>query len=107
MFNRFVYSNRMQFASISIFFKENQFIASRRSEQIGLTDFVASCGGLLGLFMGVSILSIVEFIYYFSLRLFCSIRSREFEEKTKTLPKLKMRSNFGRSEQMIRPHPPW
>lgn len=97
----------MQVASLSIFFKENQFITSKRSELVGLTDFVASCGGLLGLFMGVSILSIVEFIYYFSLRLFCSMRSSKIENKPKILPKLKMRSNFGRSKQMNRPETPW
>lgn len=59
---------------LSIFFKENQFISSKRSELTGMTDFVAACGGLLGLFMGISLLSIVEFVYYFSLRLFCSFR---------------------------------
>lgn len=42
-----------------------------------MTDFVAACGGLLGLFMGISLLSIVEFVYYFSLRLFCSYRLRK------------------------------
>lgn len=41
-----------------------------------MTDFVAACGGLLGLFMGISLLSIVELVYYFSLRLFCSVHSR-------------------------------
>ncbi|KAG4078929.1 hypothetical protein HA402_010881 [Bradysia odoriphaga] len=80
-----------QFATISIFFKENQFITSKRSELVGLTDFVSSCGGLLGLFMGVSILSIVELFYYVSLRLFCFMRSRKIEEKRQMLPKLKLR----------------
>lgn len=42
-----------------------------------MTDFVAACGGLIGLFMGISLLSIVEFFYYFSLRLFCSIRLKK------------------------------
>lgn len=95
----FVILYRLQFSSLSIFFKENQFITSKRSELVGLTDFVSSCGGLLGLFMGVSILSIVEFIYYFSLRLFCSIRSEKLKEKSKMLPKLKSRSNWVQSKQ--------
>lgn len=42
-----------------------------------MTDFAAACGGLLGLFMGISLLSIVEFVYYFPLRIFCSIRSKK------------------------------
>lgn len=35
-------------ASLTIFFKEAQFITSKRSELYGLVDFVANCGGLLG-----------------------------------------------------------
>lgn len=64
-------------AQLSIFYKELQFISSKRSELIGMTDFVAACGGLLGLFLGISLLSIVEFVYYFSLRLLCSFRSKD------------------------------
>lgn len=35
-------------ARLVIFFKDSQFITSHRSELFGLTDFLASCGGLLG-----------------------------------------------------------
>lgn len=51
-----------------IFFKEAQFITSRRSELYGQTDFLANCGGLLGLFMGFSILSVAEILYFLTLR---------------------------------------
>lgn len=67
----------MQPARLSIYFKENQFITSRRSELYGSTDFLAAIGGLLGLFMGVSVLSIVEIIYFCTLRLCCNLRSRK------------------------------
>lgn len=36
------------FARLTIYFKETQFITSKRSELYGLTDFVANCGGLMG-----------------------------------------------------------
>lgn len=39
-----------QMARLSIFFKESQFLTSKRSELYGLTDFMANCGGLLGEF---------------------------------------------------------
>ncbi|GAB0097251.1 pickpocket protein 28 [Sergentomyia squamirostris] len=61
--------NGTQFAAISLFFKDTQFITSRRSELYGWTHFIANCGGLLGLFMGVSLLSIIEIIYFFTIRL--------------------------------------
>ena len=37
--------------SVQIYFKDNNFIALKRSELYGLTDFLSNCGGLLGLFM--------------------------------------------------------
>lgn len=52
-------------------FKESTFIPLVRSETSTTSDFIANCGGLLGLFMGVSVLSIVELIYFFTLRWFC------------------------------------
>lgn len=66
----------MELARLKIFFKTGEFITLKRSELYGPTDFFASCGGLLGLFMGVSLLSIVEVIYYATLRLCCSLRIR-------------------------------
>lgn len=71
----------MEPGRLSIFFKEHQFITSKRSELYGQTDFLANCGGLLGLFMGVSLLSIVEVIYYCTLRLGCTLRMRHLRKR--------------------------
>ncbi|KAL0821734.1 hypothetical protein ABMA28_005159 [Loxostege sticticalis] len=72
----------MLYARVMVFFKEPQFITSRRSELYGQTDFLANCGGLLGLFMGFSILSVVEIVYFLTLRLICVIwrRSKKHRE---------------------------
>lgn len=40
--------NNTSMARLVIFFKDSQFTSSKRSELYGLTDFMASCGGLLG-----------------------------------------------------------
>jgi hypothetical protein len=61
-------------ARLSLFFKEDQFITSKRSELYGRTDFLANCGGLLGLFMGVSLISILEIFYFCTIRLACNLR---------------------------------
>lgn len=68
-------SNRKH-VRIFISFKDEQFFASRRSEIYGKTDFIANCGGIMGLFMGVSLLSIVEMVYFSTLRLGCNLRKR-------------------------------
>ncbi|XP_067647186.1 pickpocket protein 28 [Eurosta solidaginis] len=75
----FMANNKM--SRVSIFFKESQFLTSRRSELYGTTDFLANCGGLLGLFMGVSILSIVEIAYFCSVRLCTNLRMRHAKRK--------------------------
>lgn len=61
--------------------KETQFITSKRSELYGLTDFIANCGGLLGLFIGVSTLSIVEIFYYLTIRLMKHFKKISFRKK--------------------------
>lgn len=58
-------------------FGKPEFLAMRMSAQFSLTDFISQCGGLLGLFMGVSILSIVEVIYYFTIKLMYRVKEKK------------------------------
>ncbi|XP_055294959.1 pickpocket protein 28-like [Sitodiplosis mosellana] len=46
----------------------------KRVELYTFSDFLAICGGLLGLFLGISALSIIELVYYFTLRWFWIVR---------------------------------
>lgn len=70
---------------VSIFFKDTFVEAEKRVETYTYTDFLALCGGLLGLFLGISLLSLVEIIYFATLRLFWIIR-RPRPEHTETSP---------------------
>ncbi|KAJ3664700.1 hypothetical protein Zmor_000249 [Zophobas morio] len=54
---------------IAVSFKKTEFIALERQELFGDINFWASCGGLLGLFTGFSVISLAEIIYYFCLKL--------------------------------------
>ncbi|XP_073811879.1 pickpocket protein 28-like [Musca autumnalis] len=58
---------------VQIYFKENQFITSKRSELYGVSDLLANFGGVFGLFMGISILSVVELFYHCTLRLWSNM----------------------------------
>ncbi|KAI8421502.1 hypothetical protein MSG28_009550 [Choristoneura fumiferana] len=62
------------FTRIEMFYKTPKIVPMRRSELFGMTDFFANCGGLLGLFLGFSFLSILEIVYFCTLRLGCSFR---------------------------------
>lgn len=53
------------FNQIVVYYRQSMFIDSKKIARIWWSDFMADCGGLLGLFMGVSILSIVEIFYFF------------------------------------------
>jgi acid-sensing ion channel, other len=55
-------------------FKTSQFVALQRSQLYGPTEFLASCGGLLGLFLGFSFMSVVELIYFLTIRLICDLQ---------------------------------
>ncbi|KAF2903795.1 hypothetical protein ILUMI_02372 [Ignelater luminosus] len=86
--------DELHFARVVIFFKEMQFITSERNELYGQTDFLANCGGLLGLFTGFSFMSALEILYYLTLRFVCNLRkfgkhywsgSEELLEKNKKL----------------------
>jgi len=59
---------------ISMTFRENQFVAMERNRLFGDTEFIANCGGLLGLFLGISFISILELVYFFTIRLICNLK---------------------------------
>lgn len=60
-------------SKLTVYFKSEYFISLQRSELYGPFDLLANFGGLLGLFNGFSLLSLVEIVYYLTLRLWCSI----------------------------------
>lgn len=73
----------MNLGALRIYFKDNEFITSKRSELYGWIDFLAAMGGLLGLFIGVTALSFVEIFYYFTLRLVWTLKMyRHAKSKT-------------------------
>ncbi|XP_055590909.1 pickpocket protein 28-like [Uranotaenia lowii] len=60
----------IQMSYLVVFFRNAHFMAVKRAELYGITDFLANCGGLMGLFLGVSILNLVEIVYYCTVRPF-------------------------------------
>lgn len=56
-------------SSLSIYFADDEFIVLKRYASFGTVTLLSNIGGLLGLFLGVSVLSLVEVFYYFVIRL--------------------------------------
>ncbi|XP_029707777.2 pickpocket protein 28 [Aedes albopictus] len=59
---------RDNIALVYIFFSETYFRSFSKGELIGFTEFLSNVGGLLGLFMGFSLISLAEVIYFMTLR---------------------------------------
>lgn len=55
---------------IFVSYKDPFFKKEIRSELHSLSEFFSNCGGSLGLFLGVSIFSIIELIYFCTVRLY-------------------------------------
>lgn len=62
------------FYRVTIFFKTPQVITYKRAELYTATNILAIGGGLLGLFLGISAMSVIEFIYYFTIRMYWNIQ---------------------------------
>jgi hypothetical protein len=56
---------------VAVNFISPQFFPFILQQQLTLIDFLSYCGGSLGLFLGFSLISAVELVYYFTLRLLC------------------------------------
>ncbi|XP_031352524.1 pickpocket protein 28-like isoform X4 [Photinus pyralis] len=62
------------FSRLNVYYKDLQFLSSERNELYGYVDFFSNVGGLMGLFIGISVTSCVEILYFLTLRLVCNIR---------------------------------
>lgn len=78
-------------STAKIFFNDHQVTALKRSEMYTFAGFLSMCGGLLGLFLGVSALSVIELIYYVTLHLFWWIHQRIPAYISKSLHQMKLR----------------
>ncbi|XP_046665640.1 pickpocket protein 28-like isoform X2 [Homalodisca vitripennis] len=56
------------FALVTVQYQTQKVIAQMRVAVFSFTDFIANIGGLLGLFLGFSFLSLFEIIYFFVLK---------------------------------------
>ncbi len=70
-------SDIMYLTDVKVMFKENEFLTIRRSERYGFIDFISNCGGLMGLFLGISTFCVFEIIYYFVIHSLCKLCGRD------------------------------
>ncbi|XP_037915033.1 pickpocket protein 28-like [Hermetia illucens] len=54
--------------AVHFYYTERAFRSHTKQQFVGFTEFLSDTGGLMGLFLGFSVLSIVEIIYYILIR---------------------------------------
>jgi acid-sensing ion channel, other len=59
--------------TLSFRFKDTEIFPLFRYQQFVLKDFLSFAGGLLGLFAGISVLSVIELFYFFAVRLLVDV----------------------------------
>ncbi|KAH8292921.1 hypothetical protein KR044_008658 [Drosophila immigrans] len=60
---------------LHFYYLTNNIRSTTKSEMFGFTEFLSNTGGLLGLFMGFSIFSVIEILYYVTMRPYCASRA--------------------------------
>ncbi|EDW81987.1 uncharacterized protein Dwil_GK25370 [Drosophila willistoni] len=69
------YTKISELSMLHFYYVSNTFRSTTKSEMFGFTEFLSNTGGLLGLFMGFSIFSIIEIVYYITVRPYCASRT--------------------------------
>lgn len=64
-----------------IYYEQNFFRSNSKEELIGFTEFLSNTGGLLGLFLGFSVVSIIEIFYFLTFRPYCARNQHRGNEK--------------------------
>jgi Amiloride-sensitive sodium channel len=78
--------NEFEYSQIRVYIKDNSILTSQREELYTTTNFIADCGGLLGLFLGVSVISFLEIAYFCTIRLYLKLRHSERLDDEQTVP---------------------
>ncbi|XP_037911902.1 pickpocket protein 28-like [Hermetia illucens] len=71
------------------YYTYNSFRSRVRQQYVGFTDVLSNTGGLMGLFVGFSVISVVEVLYYGTLRPYCV--SRKESSQAEHTPAVKTR----------------
>ncbi|EFA05007.2 Pickpocket protein 28-like Protein [Tribolium castaneum] len=72
--NNFEEPDKHHFSMLLVYFKVDQFLSIQRNELYGVSDFIANVGGLFGLFLGFSLISTVEIVYFLTMRIYYNLK---------------------------------
>lgn len=62
---------------LTMSFKDHEFMVLKKDERYSLTDMISSFGGFVSLFMGISLLTVSQLLFHFTIRLSRLFSSRK------------------------------
>ncbi|XP_020717443.1 pickpocket protein 28-like [Ceratitis capitata] len=74
-------TNFTEISIVNFYYLSNILRSTTKSEMFGFTEFLSNTGGLLGLFMGFSIFSVIETVYYVTVRPYCASRTMQLSRR--------------------------
>lgn len=83
-------------ALVHFFITQSAYRSFTKEELMGFTDFLSNTGGLLGLFMGFSVISLIEILYFLTLYPFIRVKVKNRIEKKKQMEIEKERQNISK-----------
>lgn len=61
------------FTDVTVRFSSSEFLPKRRQESYSNLNLWSAIGGTLGLFVGASVISAMEFVYYFTIKIWFNL----------------------------------
>ena len=84
--NNFVHTYALEnIAVIKLFVKDPYYTNNKRDVDITVTTFIGNAGGLMGLYLGLSFMSLIEVVYHFFFACLRIIFSAKDKEKQKII----------------------
>lgn len=87
-------------AVLHIYYTQSMFRAQKKEELVGFTEFLANLGGLLGLALGFSALSVIEIFYFITIRPYCQYL-RLSNKRQELMEKLARKINEFRQKRRL------
>ncbi|XP_063697997.1 pickpocket protein 28-like [Culicoides brevitarsis] len=72
---------KYKYSEIEVHYANSEFLARKRVQSYSLADFISQIGGILGCFLGISIFSMVEIVYFCTVQFMKRLKHQVKDEK--------------------------
>lgn len=70
-----------KYSEIEVHYEDSEFLAMKRHLAYSFADFISQIGGILGCFLGISIFSVIEIIYFCTVKMLKGLKKEKKEKR--------------------------